>query len=62
MILENAKEPLLKLLDWTAIGTAIGTLLEMVPHITGLVGLVWMCVRLYQEPTVQNWLKKRKEK
>jgi chromate transport protein ChrA len=59
-LLAKIPEPIKALLDATSIGTVIGTMLNMIPHMTAIVGLVWMCVRLYQEPTVQKILNKGK--
>lgn len=46
------------LLDGTAIGTALLAILQVVPHITAVLGLVWMCYRLYNEHQRGKLIKK----
>lgn len=59
MILYNLiPEPIRPLLDWTAFTVALGTFLEMVPHLSGVVGLLWLCIRVWETDTVKG-LRKR---
>ena len=47
--------------DVVSVGTVISTLIGYLPAIAALVSIIWGCIRIYQEPTVQNWLNKKKD-
>jgi hypothetical protein len=42
-------------LDFTSMGIWIAALMDIVPHITACLSLVWICIRLWDEPRVREW-------
>ena len=48
------------IIDWTSIGIAFGTLMQMLPSIAAALSIVWSLIRIYETKTVQAWLKHRK--
>lgn len=44
--------------DFLSIGTAVATLLSILPALAALVSIVWGCIRIYETDTVQKLLKK----
>jgi len=44
--------------DALSIITVIGTLAEMLPSIAALFTIVWTTIRIWETPTVQNWVTK----
>jgi hypothetical protein len=48
-------------IDWTSIGIAFGTLIQILPSIAAALSIVWSIIRIYETKTVQAWLKHRKE-
>jgi hypothetical protein len=42
------------------VSAMLGLLVESLPHITAFFTLIWVLVRLWQEPTVQDYLARRK--
>jgi hypothetical protein len=49
-------------IDWTSIGVVLGTLMNFLPAAAALASLVWSLIRIYETKTVQDWLKKRRNK
>ena len=49
-------------LDWTSLGLAVGTLIQILPAIAAIWTIVWYSIRIYETKTVQDWLKKRSKK
>ena len=47
-------------IDWTSIGVAFGSLVQILPSIAAALSIVWSLIRIYETKTVQSWLKKRK--
>ena len=47
-------------IDWTSIGVAFGSLIQILPSIAAALSIVWSVIRIYETKTVQSWLKKRK--
>ena len=47
-------------IDWTSIGIAFGTLIQILPSIAAALSIVWSVIRIYETNTVQNWLKRDK--
>jgi len=45
-------------LDITSIGTVIAALMDFVPHITAVLSLIWVMIRIYETKTVQRWLRR----
>lgn len=51
----HLSEPLKELFDWASFTGAIAAFFKLVPEISGLVGLVWLCIRLWETETVKGW-------
>jgi hypothetical protein len=49
-------------MDVLSIFTMIGALVEVLPSIAALVTIVWTSLRIYEAKTVQDWLKRRKNR
>lgn len=49
-------------LDWTSLGLAVGTLIQILPAVAALWTIGWYTIRIYETKTVQDWLKSRKAK
>lgn len=47
-------------IDYTSIGVAFGSLVQILPSIAAALSIVWSVIRIYETKTVQSWLKKRK--
>ena len=58
--LESVNEHTKHAIDWTSIGIAFGTLLQVLPSIAAALSIIWSVIRIYETKTIQNWLKKRK--
>jgi len=48
-------------LDIGALGVTAGALFEVLPSITALASLIWVCIRIYETETVQSLLGKQKD-
>lgn len=46
-------------IDFTSIGIALGTLVQILPSIAAALTIVWTMIRIYETKTVQSWIKKR---
>ena len=49
-------------LDWTSLGLAVGTLIQILPAVAAIWTIGWYTIRIYETKTVQDWLKARKAK
>lgn len=58
--MESINEHTKHAIDWTSIGIALGTLVQILPSIAATLSIVWSVIRIYETKTVQTWLKKRK--
>lgn len=47
-------------IDYTSIGVAFGSLIQILPSIAAALSIVWTVIRIYETKTVQAWLRKRK--
>ena len=47
-------------LDWTSLGLAVGTLIQILPAVAALWTIAWYSIRIYETKTVQDWVKARK--
>lgn len=45
--------------DVIAVTSIIATLMELLPALSALAGLVWMCIRIYETDTVQKLVRKK---
>ena len=55
--LETLNEDVKHFVDAASIGTTLLALLEIIPHVTAVLSLIWVCIRLYETKTVQRWIK-----
>lgn len=46
------------MLDYGALGVTAGAFFEVLPSITALASLIWICIRIYETETVQKLLGK----
>lgn len=46
-------------IDWTSIGVAFGSLVQILPSIAAALSIIWSVIRIYETKTVQRWLNKR---
>lgn len=44
--------------DVVAGGVTLGALVEFLPPAVTVLTGIWVCIRIWQEPTVQKWVKK----
>lgn len=58
--LDAVNEHTKSVIDWTSIGVAFGSLLQILPSIAAALSIVWTVIRIYETKTVQTWLKNRK--
>jgi hypothetical protein len=56
--LNNINEHTKHVIDWTSIGIALGTLMQISPSIAAALSIVWSVIRIYETKTVQSWIKK----
>jgi DMSO reductase anchor subunit len=56
--LNNINEHTKHVIDWTSIGIALGTLMQILPSIAAALSIVWSVIRIYETKTVQSWIKK----
>jgi len=45
-------------IDWTSIGIAFGSLMQILPSIAAALSILWTIIRIYETKTVQGWIKK----
>lgn len=58
--LQEINEHTKHVIDWTSIGIALGTLVQVLPSIAAALSIVWTLIRIYETKTVQRWLGKGK--
>jgi len=56
--LDSVNEHTKSVIDWTSIGIAFGSLMQILPSIAAALSIVWTVIRIYETKTVQNWIKK----
>jgi len=52
------EEPDKLVLDFSALGVTAGAWLQVLPSITALASLIWVCIRIYETETIQKYLGK----
>jgi len=57
--IDEVNEHTKSVIDWTSIGVAFGTLLQILPSIAAALSIVWTIIRIYETKTVQIWLKRK---
>lgn len=55
--LNDINEHTKHVIDWTSIGIAFGSLVQILPSIAAALSIVWSLIRIYETKTVQRWLK-----
>ena len=58
---EHIDEHTKHVIDWTSIGVAFGSLVQILPSIAAALSIVWSIIRIYETKTVQGWLKRIKK-
>lgn len=48
--------------DGLSVMTVIGALVNILPSIAALFTIIWTALRIYESPTVQGWLARRRDK
>ena len=56
--LDAVNEHTKSIIDWTSIGVAFGSLLQILPSIAAALSILWTVIRIYETKTVQNLIKK----
>jgi len=56
--LDSVNEHTKSVIDWTSIGVAFGSLLQILPSIAAALSILWTIIRIYETKTVQSWIKK----
>jgi len=49
-------------IDWTSIGIALGSLMQILPSIAAVLSIVWSIIRIYETKTVQALIAKYRNK
>jgi len=49
------------MLDFGALGITAGAFFEMLPSITALASLIWVCIRIYETETVKKLFGNKKD-
>jgi hypothetical protein len=47
------------ILDVGAMGVTVGAFFQMLPSVTALASLIWVCIRIYETDTVKGLLGKK---
>jgi len=50
------------ILDWVSAGAVIGSIAGILPPIAAVFAIIWYCIQIYESKTVQNWIRRRKER
>ena len=58
--LDAVNEHTKHIIDWTSIGIAFGSLVQLLPSIAAALSVVWTVIRIYETRTVQKWLGRSK--
>lgn len=60
-LIEHLPDRLKQLLDALSLATVLGNLISMLPAIATVLPIIWWLIRIYETPTVQGLLKRRKK-
>jgi hypothetical protein len=60
--LDAVNEHTKSIIDWTSIGIAFGSLMQILPSIAAALSILWTVIRIYETKTVQGWIKKWSKK
>ena len=56
--LDAVNEHTKHIIDWTSLGIAFGSLVQLLPSIAAALSVIWTVIRIYETKTVQGWIKK----
>jgi hypothetical protein len=59
--LDSVNEHTKHVIDWTSLGIAFGSLIQILPSIAAALSILWTVIRIYETKTVQNFIKKWKK-
>jgi hypothetical protein len=59
--LDSVNEHTKHVIDWTSIGIAFGSLIQILPSIAAALSILWTIIRIYETKTMQNLIKKWKK-
>jgi hypothetical protein len=59
--LDAVNEHTKSVIDWTSVGVAFGSLIQILPSIAAALSILWTIIRIYETKTVQTWVKKWKK-
>jgi len=59
---DSLPESTKNVLDAVSVGTAVGSLAGMLPHIAAVFTIIWTGIRIWETETVQGWLGRDKSK
>jgi hypothetical protein len=59
--LDSVNEHTKHVIDWTSLGIAFGSLIQILPSIAAALSILWTVIRIYETKTVQKWLGKGKK-
>jgi hypothetical protein len=59
---DSIPESTKNVLDAVSVGTAVGSLAGMLPHIAAVFTIIWTGIRIWETETVQGWLGRDKSK
>jgi hypothetical protein len=54
--LNDINEHTKHVIDWTSIGIAFGSLVQILPSIAAALSIIWSVIRIYETKTIQKWL------
>lgn len=54
MITSGISEPIKEVLDWTSFGSIVAAFFAWIPHISALLGMIWLGLRIWETDTVQK--------
>jgi len=60
--MKHLSETIKEYFDWGAFGTIGATFLQVVPDVSAVVGLFWLCLRVWEMDTVKGWRGIKQEK
>ena len=55
------EEPDKLVLDFSALGVTAGAWRQVLPSITALASLIWVCIRIYETETIQKLIIKNRD-
>ena len=56
------EEPTKQIIDVLSVGTVIGTISTILPPLSALFTIIWVCIRIWETDTVQSFVKKKQKR